>query len=60
MDLCRLPLGEGRDSQSFMGDGSTLAANNVSYHSVGVEIGKIYHDLAVCFGVPSLAKLYAF
>ncbi len=54
-----LPLGEGRILDPFMGGGSTLAAaDNVGYSSVGVEIDKIYYDLAVA-GVPLLATLYA-
>ncbi len=54
-----LPLGEGRILDPFMGGGSTLAAaDNVGYTSVGVEIDKIYYDLAVT-GVPRLAMLYA-
>ena len=53
-----LPLGEGRILDPFMGGGSTLAAaDNVGYDSVGVEIDKIYYDLAVA-GIPLLAKLY--
>ena len=54
-----LPLGEGRILDPFMGGGSTLAAaDNIGYNSVGVEIDKIYYDLAVT-GVPLLATLYA-
>jgi hypothetical protein len=41
-----------------MGGGSTLAAaDNVGYESVGVEIDKMYYDMAVA-GVPLLAALY--
>jgi len=54
-----LPLGEGKILDPFMGGGSTLAAaDNVGYNSVGVEIDKIYYDLAFA-GVPLLATLYA-
>lgn len=54
-----LPLGEGRVLDPFMGGGSTLAAaDNVGYNSIGIEIDKIYYDLAVV-GVPLLAALYA-
>lgn len=53
-----LPLGEGRILDPFMGGGSTLAAaDNVGYESVGVEIDKMYYDLAIA-GVPLLAALY--
>ena len=53
-----LPLGEGRVLDPFMGGGSTLAAaDTVGYNSVGVEIDKIYYDLALS-GVPLLAALY--
>jgi DNA modification methylase len=53
-----LPLGEGRILDPFMGGGATLAAaDNVGYESVGVEIDKMYYDLAIA-GVPLLAALY--
>lgn len=53
-----LPLGEGRILDPFMGGGSTLAAaDNIGYESVGVEIDKLYYDMATA-GILLLAALY--
>lgn len=53
-----LPLGKGTVLDPFMGSGSTIAAAEaVGYRSIGVEIDRDYHALAVR-AVPQLAALY--
>lgn len=53
-----LPLGEGILVDPFMGSGSTIAAaTRVGYHSVGIELDRLYYEMAVQ-SVPTLAALY--
>lgn len=53
-----LPLGKGTILDPFMGSGSTLAAAEaIGYASIGVELDRDYHQLAMR-AVPLLAKLY--
>ena len=52
-----LPLGEGTVLDPFAGAGSTLAAADaVGYESIGVEVDRLYFELAT-HAVPLLAAL---